>query len=183
MKGIDPEFVEAARLARKFFPESTGFISPDVGMDWDAFLGAMMIANYSADHSCYVLRDPSDPDLGLAEKGGLVGRDDEIYARLLSHTGFTPFGRVVVILDAIGADGWSSEECPPFICDSQTVPQRLGETTCFGQSRDLIFVFESGETLLVDHDERVHWARSKVNRRWMNACEQLREPEPPSGSN
>jgi hypothetical protein len=30
MKGSDPEFVEAVRLVRKFFPESRGFISPEL---------------------------------------------------------------------------------------------------------------------------------------------------------
>jgi hypothetical protein len=166
MRGDDPQFVEAARLVTKFFPESSGFIS-DIGLCWDAFVGAMMVANYAADHSCYPFRNPSDPDLGLATKGGLDGADEDVYARLMSHAGLAPFGRAVVILDAIGTDGWSAEECPPFVCDSRIVPQRLHEIICFGQSRDTIFVFESGEALLVDHDERVHWARSKMNRSWM----------------
>ena len=174
MNGNDPAFIEAVRLAKKFFPESKAFIAPNAGLDWDAFLGAMMNANYSADHSCYTFRNPSDPDLGLANKGGLDGDDADIYVRLLSHAELIPSGRAIVILDGIGAQGWSTEECLPFVCDSSTVPQRLHEITCFGQSRDTIFVFESGEALLVDHDDRVHWARSKVNQQWRKACEPFR---------
>ncbi|WP_342190232.1 hypothetical protein Pla52nx_004690 [Stieleria varia] len=180
MKGNDPAFVEAARLVKKFFPESTSFIS-EVGLDWDAFLGAMMTANYEADYSCCPFRNPTDPDLGLAQKGGLDGEEDEVYSRLLSHAEFTPSGRAVVILDAIGNEGWSTEQCPPFICASQAVPQRISEIACFGQSRDTIFVFESGESLLVDHDERVHWARSNVNQQWKKACEPSHAREPAVG--
>ena len=163
MKGNDPAVVEAARLVRKFFPESRSFISEEVGLDCDAFLGAMMTAHYEADYSCYPFRTQTDPDKGLSQAGGLDGRDDEIYLRLLSHAKLNPAGRAVVILDAIGVQGWSAEECPPFVCDSSMVAQRISEICCFGQSRDTIFVFESGEVLLIDHDERVHWARSKPN--------------------
>lgn len=170
MKGIDPAFIEAARLAKKFFPESKAFIQENVGLAWDAFLGAMRVADYWADYSCDPFRQPSDPDLGLAHKGGLEGDDAAVYVRLLSHAEMAPSGRAVVVLDAIGAQGWSLEECPPFICDSRMVAERLREVVCFGQSRDIIFAFESGEALLVDHDERVHWARSKINRRWLKAA-------------
>ena len=181
MKGNDPAFVESARLVRKFFPESTSFIPEEVGLDWDAFLGAMMTANYEADHSCYPFRNPTDPDLGLAQKGGLDGEEDDVYLRLLAHAKLTPSGRAVVIPDAIGVKGWSREECPPFECASPTVPQRISEIACFGQSRDTVFVFESGEALLVDHDERIHWARSNVNQQWRKACEQSYALEPAAG--
>ena len=166
MKGNDPEFLEAARLVRKFFPESSSFIPEGIGLDWDSFLGGMMTANYEADYSCYLFRNSTDPEQGLAQKGGLDGEEGEVYQRLLSHTKMTPSGRAVVILDAIGETGWSTEECPPLICASPTVPKRISEFACFGQSRDTIFVFESGEALLVDHDNRVHWARSNVNQQW-----------------
>lgn len=165
MKGNDPAFVEASRLVKKFFPESTSFIS-EVGLEWNAFLGAMKTADYEADYSCYPFRNSTEPDLGLAQKGGLNGEEDEVYLRLLSHAKFTPLGRAVVILDATGNEGWSTEQCLPFICASHAVPQRISEIACFGQSRDTIFVFESGEAILVDHDERVHWARSIVSQKW-----------------
>ena len=50
MKGNDPAFLEAARLVRKFFPESTSCIPEEIGLDWDSFLGAMTTANYEADY-------------------------------------------------------------------------------------------------------------------------------------
>ena len=171
MKGNDPEFLEAARLVRKFFPESTSFIPEGIGLEWDSFLGGMITANYEADYSCDQFRNSTDPDQGLAEKGGLDGDEGEVYLRLLSHAKMTPTGRAVVILDAIGVSGWSTEECQPFICASPTVPKRIREIACFGQSRDTIFVFESGEALLVDHDNRVHWARSNVNKQWRKSRE------------
>lgn len=172
MKGADPAFVETARLVRKFFPESTAYIPNNVGLDWDLFLGAMMTANYAADYSCYAFRNPTNPDLGLAQSGGLEGEEDVVYSRLLSHAKLTPSGRAVVIPDALSLKGWSIEECPPFVCAAPTVPQRISEIACFGQSHDTIFVFESGEALLVDHDERVHWARSNVNQKWKTANHQ-----------
>lgn len=163
MKGDDPEFVLAHRLAVKFFPESKAFL-PGQGLHWDAFLGAMMRAEYAVDSSCSAVRKPANPDLGLAAKGGLQGRDDEIYQRLLAHAAISPTGRAVIVPDAIGIQGWSTEECPPFVCDSQTVPTRLRGATCFGSARDTLFIFESGEAMLLDHDERFHWARSRINR-------------------
>lgn len=181
MKGNDPEFVEAARLVRKFFPESNACNPVVAGLDWDAFLGAMMTANFEADYSCCPFRNPTDPDLGLAQKGGLAGDDGDVYLRLLSHAKLTPSGRAVVILDAIGDSGWSTEDCPPFVCASKTVPQRISEIACFGQSRDTLFVFESGEAMLVDHDERVHWARSMINRHWQKASGPSHAREPAAG--
>ena len=162
MKGDDPEFQEAIRLIHKFFPEAKNWISAEVGLDWDAFLGAMQSADYTADYSCYPFRNPTDPDRGLAEQGGLDGRQSEVYLRLLKQAGWNPRGRVVVVPDALGRTGWSLEACPPFICTSERVPERLGEIEFFHKSRDAMFVFESGEALLIDHDNRVHWARSRM---------------------
>ncbi len=162
MRGDDPEFVEATRLALKFFPESRAFLTSETGLDWDAFLGAMMAADYNADYSCYPFRESSDPDLGLASKGGLDGDDDVVYRRMLGHAGIAPQGRAIVVLDAIGQTGHSTEDCRPFVCHSRTVPARLNEIACFGQSRDTIFIFECGMALLVDHDDRVHWSRSRM---------------------
>lgn len=163
MKGNDPEFVEALRLALKFFPESQSFLTSETGLDWDAFLGAMMVGNYSADYSCYPSREPSDPDFGFAAHGGFDRDDDVVYRDLLNHAGITPSGRAIVVLDAIGQTGQSTEDCPPFICHSRVVPERLTEIPCFGQCRDVIFIFESGEALSVDHDDRIHWSTSREN--------------------
>lgn len=165
MRGNDPDFLEAKRLVLKFFPESVGFNTSDVGLDWNAFLGAMMSADYTTDYSCDPFRNPNDPDLGLSEIGGLEGQESEVYLRLLSHTGLNPAGRSVVVPDALGRTGWSIEECPPFVCAVKTVPERLDEMSFFHQSRDSLFVYESGEALLIDHDCRVHWARSQINKR------------------
>ena len=165
MKGDDPEFIEATRLALKFFPESRGFISLNTGLDWNAFLGAMMAADYNSDYSCYPFRDSTDPDHGLASRGGLDGDADDVYLRLLDHTSLMPNGRAIVVLDAIGSSEHSTEECPPFVSHSRTVPDRLKETECFGKSRDTIFIFESGSAILIDHDDRLHWARSRI-RQW-----------------
>ena len=165
MNGDAPEFAEATRLALKFFPESRGFISQDTGLDWDAFLGAMKVADYRADHSCYPFHDPSDPDLGLASKGGLDGDCRDVYIRLLQHTSMTPSGRTIVAPDAISRLERSTEDCPPFVCHAPSVPDRLKDLTCFGSARDTIFIFESGGAILIDHDERVHWAHSRI-RQW-----------------
>ena len=161
MKGTDPEFLEAARLIRKFFPESKSCITDEVGLDWDAFLGAMQTVEYAADYSCDPFRNPDDPDNGLSEQGGLEGNATEIYKRLLTHTSLNPNGRAVVVPDALGRTGWSIEECPPFACSTNTICGRLNEITFFGQSHDSIFVYESGEARLIDHHNRVHWARSQ----------------------
>jgi hypothetical protein len=182
MDGNHSSFVEAARLVRKFFPEAKSWTSPDIGLDWEVFLGAMMSAKYTADYSCYPCRNPTDPDLGLADKGGLEGSDRDVYLRLMSHAEMSPSGRAVVIPDAIGTKSWSADDCLPFVCDSQKVPERLQEVNCFNHARDTVFVFESGEAILVDHDERVHWARSKINRRRLKSCEQSNALEPAAGS-
>lgn len=162
MKGSDPEFCEALHLARSFFPESQAFLQPNVGVDWEAFLGAMQLADYAVDHSCDPARPEDTPDLGLAKRGGLNGNGREIYQRLLQHSGLLPRGRAVVIPDAIGASSWSTETCPPFVCDADAVAHRISETPFFGRNRNSLFIYESGAALLVDHDDRVHWSRSRL---------------------
>lgn len=166
MKGNDPEFLAAARTIREIFPESKGHITDSVGLDPDAFLGAMQIAYYSADYSCCVFRLPTDPDLGLALKGGLHGSDFDVVIRLLTHAGISPRGQVVIIPDAIGRNNWSTEDRPPFICNMQELGLVFSQANCFRGTNDTILVFGSGEAILVDHDDRVHWARSKQNLAW-----------------
>ncbi|EDL57909.1 hypothetical protein [Gimesia maris] len=96
-------------------------------------------------------------------KGGLAGNATEIYKRLLTHTSLNPSGRAVVVPDALGHTAWSIEEYPPFVCSTNTICERLNGITFFGQSQDSIFVYESGEALLIDHHSRVHWSRSQRN--------------------
>jgi hypothetical protein len=163
MQGDDPQFLEAVRLARKFFPESKGYIFDETGMDWDSFGLAMQTADYQADYSCDPFRHPTSPDLGLLKKGGLDGDEAEVYQRLLEHTGFTPQGRALIVFDAIGLEGWSLDACLPIACHSSTVPERLKDQNCFKQGhREMIFIYESGEAILIDHDNRVHWAKSRI---------------------
>jgi hypothetical protein len=165
MKGSDPEFLEATRLVLKFFPEARGFLQMEDGIDCDRFLGAMMTAIYEADYSCFPFRGSADPNGGLAVAGGFDGGDAEIYLRLLAHTKIEPKGRAVVIPDAIGANSWSHEERRPFVCHSRAVPERLREIQVFDGCSDSLFVFESSEAILVDHDDRIYWARSRMRSR------------------
>ena len=165
MNGDAPEFIEAIRLARQFFPESRGFISTETGIDWDSFLGAMMTADYQFDHSCDPFSAATIPASSLASKGALDGESDDVYLRLLDHSAVVPLGRAVVIPDAIGLGDHSTENCLPFVCHSRTVSERLRGGAYFSGSRDTIFIFESGSAILVDHDDRVHWACSRI-RSW-----------------
>lgn len=165
MQGNDRQFLEAIRLIRKFFPEAASFICDETGTAWELVLEAMQTADYHADYSCDPFRRSTDPDLGLAHQGGLEGLDDEVYERLLLHTVVNPEGRVVVLPDAISAGDWSYDPCLPFVCHSSKVSRRLCEASCFAGDRNTVFVFENGHALLVDHDGRVHWSRSRI-RRW-----------------
>lgn len=162
-----PELLEATRLALKFFPEAKAFILIETGLAWEPFLSAMMVADYHADFSCDPYRRDTDPDLGFARRGGMEGTDGEVYTRLLRHTGLKPAGRAVVVPDAIGQGGRSTENCLSFVCHSNRVPERLAEAPCFGLGQDTLLVFENGLALLFDHDLRIHWAKSRV-REWSN---------------
>ena len=167
MKYSDPEFVEAVRLIAKFMPESRSRLAAQGRLRSDVILEAMAECGLYQDWSC----DPCSPgpDLGLRASGGVNGTESAVYRRLLAHTGFRPKGRVVVVPDII----WSStEERPPFVCDTETLPVRLHERdvtdqTClvFDGSSDNLLVYETGEALLLDHDQRFFWARSK-QRSW-----------------
>ncbi|MFN3148241.1 hypothetical protein [Bremerella sp.] len=161
MNGDAPEFIEATRLTLKFFPEALDYISIETGLDWEAFLSAMMQADYGADFSCDPYRRDTDPDLGLARLGAIDGTDREVYERLLKHSGLTTAGRAVVVPDAIGRDCSSSDECLPLVCHSARVPERLAEVPCFGGGRNTMIVFENGTALLIDHNDHVHWAKSR----------------------
>lgn len=163
MKESHPEPVELLRLVQTFFPEAKPYLQSGLGLEWDGFLGAMKLADYAADYSCDPFREPGSPDFGLARIGGFEGDDAAVYRRLLSHARLAPSGRVVVIPEGLTTNGGMSATCQPFVCAAESASDRLREHPCLGRALEMIFIFESGEALLVDHDYRVHWARSKIN--------------------
>ncbi|MEM8670482.1 MAG: hypothetical protein AAGG48_23350 [Planctomycetota bacterium] len=168
----DPDLVETRRLIRKFFPESRATVHLDRPMGVYDLVTAMSWARHFQDFSCE--RVPyldSPPDLGLKDRGGVWDDDDSIYERLLDHTGFSPSGRVVIIPD---------DHCTwgrmPIVCLSRTAIDRVrefsatysGDSKCklfFDNISDIIFVYESGEAIVLDHDQRFFWAKSKL-RTW-----------------
>lgn len=163
MTGNDPEFLEALRLIRKFFPESRAYLTDERGLDWDAFGGAMQCGDFAFDNSCDHFRFQDSPVLEFEGLGGLDGTPDEVYQRILSLAGFAPSGRAVVVPDAIGFGGRSIEECRPFVCAAARLPERLREIPRFWMDRhDTVIVFESGEAILVNHDDRLYWSRSRL---------------------
>jgi hypothetical protein len=156
----EPEIREAIRLINKFFPESKGFVTAQMGISIWNFVQAMKLGDFQEDYSCEPFGVPPGPALGLDKKGGFQGDDDIIFARLLSHAGFSPSGRCVIIPDAIGR-GWSTASLKPIICDQKMAGQRIAELDClFNQSDDSLFIFESGEAMAVDHDHRFYWSTS-----------------------
>ena len=80
----------------------------------------------------------------------------------IADTNFAPVGRTVVVPDIMGKGGWTTEKVSPFVCAFETVGQRIQEFGFFffEASRDKLFVFESGELILIDHDNRIFWAKS-----------------------
>ena len=169
MKWNDPEFLEAIRLTRKFFPESQAVVSTELGLHWDDFLGVMKWTDWGEDSSCDPFCRTTTSEMTLARDGGIDGTEVETLDRLLALTGYSPSGRVVVIPDALGR-GESTEDRLPFVCSAIKLRERLQEfdesdaprhvfTT---GSSDTLLVFESGEALLVNHDERVFWAKSTL---------------------
>ncbi len=157
-----PEVMEALRLINKFFPESKGFLTNETGIGIWNFISAMKLAEFGADFSCEPYGVPPGPDLGLSQKGGLDGDVKAVFARLLDHAGFSPSGRCVIIPDALGYKGWSQENLKPIVCHHKMAAQRIDELEfcLFDHSHDSLFIFESGEALAVDHDNRVYWAKS-----------------------
>lgn len=165
MKSSDPEVLEVTRLVLKFFPEARAYFQSNDAILWELFCGAMQTATFAMDDSCDPYSRSADPIRRFADTRGFDGDDEDIYLRLLAHTGINPKGRAVVMPDAIGASSWSHDIPRPFVCHSRTVPERLREIRVFGSGNNTLFVFESGEAILVDHDDRIYWARSRMRRR------------------
>lgn len=163
MTGDCPEFVEAIRLTRDFFPEAKPYISLEQGFHWDNLWQALLDADAMTDFSCeFGCHQPEEHALVHKLYRPEVVSDDEIYAVLLEHTGFSPTGRVVVIPDASWRPGFTPQVRFPFVCSSQTVATRLREyDDLFFQGNDTAFIFESGEVFLLNHDEKFIWAKSK----------------------
>ncbi|MBB6050173.1 hypothetical protein [Armatimonas rosea] len=163
MTGDCPEFIEAIRLTRDFFPEAKPYISLERGLHWDHLWQALLDAGARMDFSCDSgCHRPGEHALVHKLHRPEVVSDDEIYRVLLEHTGFSPTGRVVVIPDASWRPGFVPSARLPFVCSSQTVATRLHEyDDLFFQGNDTVFVFESGEAFLLNHDEKFIWAKSK----------------------
>ena len=166
MNGNSAEFLEALRLIRQFFPEAKATLQSHIGVDFYAFLQAMQYTSLQQDSSCNVFRHSIESVGQWANLGGFSGTNVEIYTRLLAYTGFKPHGRVVVVPDALSIRSVSLDHCPPFICLAQTLPMRLSEASSnvtFGSShRDTLLVYESGEAIAIDHDDRLFWTKSKT---------------------
>ncbi|MEN7552006.1 hypothetical protein AAG747_29090 [Rapidithrix thailandica] len=158
-------FEEALRLIHKFFPESRSVFSKERGMDIYNFVAAMKFCDCKLDVSCDPFGIPSKPDLGLNKKGGFNGEYDIIFERLLNHANFLPSGRCVIIPDTINENAWSKHPVIPIVCDWKMAGQRIKELESGDLFRatsfDSLFVFESGEAMGVDHDNRFFWAKSK----------------------
>lgn len=158
------ECIEVVRLINKFFPESKGYIQKDTGISFYGMIQAMEVADFKTDYSCDPFSDTKESDLELIHKGGFEGGNNEIFKRLIKHTGFFPKGRVVVVPDALGK-GQSVEDVTPFVCSVETLPVRLSERdSFFNELHDIVFVFESGETICIDHDLRVFWGMSRIRK-------------------
>jgi hypothetical protein len=165
MKGSDPEFVEAARLIREFFPETAATATPEAGLTWETLWLAMSWCDFHLDCTC-VEKGATGDVSRLYELGGVEGTDEVVYLRILRLTGFQPSGRVVVIPDSLGPTSRSLDIDPPFVCHSRTLAERLRERDgLFGCGNDTLIVFESGEAIVVNHDSYVCWSKSKL-RRW-----------------
>jgi len=168
-----PPNIEATRLVRKFFPESRATIQEGRRFGVYDLVTAMSWGNdYHADFSCEPIPYLENPhDLGLAKRGGVEDDDEVVYLRLLEHSGFSPSGRVIIFPDDFPAEGRV-----PFVCHSRTALDRIREfennsqltSLCrlfFDGCSDIIFVYESGEAMVLDHDQRFFWAKSKL-RNW-----------------
>lgn len=182
MNNSKNEYDEACRLAFKFFPEASRICQKEKGLYWQDFLLAMNSADLSLDWSC----DPYSPgncssmrefheeykiksEAMFSSTGGFEGTDEDIYCRLLEHIGLSPSGRVIVISEATSRDYWPQKGHFILICDSSRIPERFREMedspetkSCFISGDDALFVFESGSAILIDHDERIFWANSKI---------------------
>lgn len=160
------KYQEALRLIHKFFPESKAGFSEDYGMGIHHFLQSSHFCDWKEDFSCDPFSTPPLPNVGLLKKGGFEGKYDIVFNRLLQHANFHPNGRCICIPDTIDKGGWENSSTPPIICNWETMGERLSEledTELFDASSfDTLFVFESGEAMIIDHDNRFFWGCSKM---------------------
>ena len=105
-------------------------------------------------------------DTDLASHGGVWDDDSVIYQRLLDRAAFNPTGRVVIL-----PEDCSTWDRNPIIRDSATAIDRVREFSenylwdlhCpmfFDNDSDIVFVYELGETVVLDHDQRFFWGKS-----------------------
>ena len=152
----------------KMFPECQSMFNEQNGYGIGNFSYATNHYDWKRDYSCDPFRHPPEPSLELANKGGFEGDHDIVFDRLLEYTQFTPAGRCAVIFDIMSRYGSPSIDELPFICDYKKVGERLMEIDSIelfeAISYDSIFAFESGEVFMVDHDNRLLWAKRKYQK-------------------
>ena len=160
---------ECRRLIRKCYPDCTATVHVNKPMCAYALVTAMSWGLHDTDYSCEACpretRSASDKD--LASQGGVWDNDDStIYQRLLDRAGFSPTGRAVILPDDYCTFGRA-----PIVCDSRTASERVfefsdknaGDAQCsvlFDNISDIVFVYESGEAMVLDHDQRFFWGKS-----------------------
>jgi len=160
----NPEFHEAIRLVREFFPETKPYISYEQGLGFQGIITAMRLGEFYEDFSCDTCAVKYTHEPNFYTKGGFDRNDNEAYMDLLEYSGFNVSGRVIIIPDAIGNGSWTETHgnCYPIICSSKIASQRLEEReVIFNGSADSVFVYESGHIIAVDHDSKIFWSKSK----------------------
>ena len=166
---------EAIRLARKFFPESKRWVSEEQGIHWGEFIRALVDSGdggYDVSHDCWT----PDSDFGLSEWKGvsLVNSRaldlpyDEGISFILSRFPNPPSGRVIVIPESFSKGTTVLNDLLPFICKVGSLSKRLMEywddlRPFWNGVNDSIFIFESGEAFVIDHDLRLWWATSRIS--------------------
>ena len=153
----DEEFCEPLRLIRKFFPESKARVTDFENLSvWD-FLAAMEFVGLAVDFSYEPFGIPPGHRGDFAAKVDDRWNNEEVYRIVLEHTEFAPSGRVVILR----GDRRASSNY--IVCDSRAAASRLAELDgrLLSAGDDWLFVYESGEAFVIDHDNRLYWARSR----------------------
>jgi len=144
MSIYDTSQQEAIRLARKFFPESKRWVSEEQGIHWGEFIRAL---------NSRALDLPYDEGISF----------------ILSRFPNPPSGRVIVIPESFSKGATMLNDLLPFICRVGSLSQRLMEywedlRPFWNGVNDSIFIFESGEAFVIDHDLRLWWATSRISK-------------------
>ncbi|MEL6342163.1 MAG: hypothetical protein AAFV53_03460 [Myxococcota bacterium] len=127
-----------------------------------AMINAMFFVNIARDYSCEAFGIPPGFRGTLASKIWSENSSNvDLFKIFLEHTSFLPSGRMVFVFSGF----WDPTH---LICHTRTASQRLKELEDDGiyldSAEDCLFVFESGEAIVSDHDNRLFWARSGQRR-------------------